>query len=106
MVYINSYDKEFNTLYIYRKEEKIKFSIEVLDNFILDIGFKGTAVGIEILDASKILKVSKDQLENIKNSSISTIIKNQGIVVFIQMEFPKTKIESQIAIPAATMLRK
>lgn len=101
-----SYDKEFNILYIYKEGMKAKFSIEVLDNFILDIGFKGTVVGIEILDASKILKVSKIQLENVKNANISTLIKNKGIVVFFQIEFAKTKIESQIAVPAAIMLRK
>jgi len=106
MTGISSYDKEFDILYIYKREGKVKFSIEVLDNFILDIGFEGTAVGIEILDASKILKVSKNQLENVKNSSISTLIKNKGIVVFFQIEFVKTKIESQIAVPATTVLRK
>lgn len=53
------YDKEVDAAYIYLeypiKSGQIKNTIELNDNIILDFDNKGKLLGVEILDASKIL---------------------------------------------------
>jgi len=58
------YDKEADAAYIYLKfpigEGEAKKTIQVNDNIILDFDSKDRLIGIEILDATKVLK--KDAL--------------------------------------------
>jgi len=53
------YDKEVDAAYIYIDEEvknkKAKKTIELDDNIIIDFDNKGKLIGVEILDASKVL---------------------------------------------------
>lgn len=53
------YDKEVDAAYIYIeypiKEGEVKKTIELNENIILDFDSKGKLLGVEILDASKIL---------------------------------------------------
>ena len=53
------YDKEADAAYIYLeatiKEGEAKNTIEVNDNIILDFDAEGKLLGIEILNASKVL---------------------------------------------------
>ena len=64
------YDKEADAAYIYLeypiKDGEAKNTIELNDNIILDFDKDGKLLGVEILDASKILK--KDVL--VKEESI------------------------------------
>ncbi|MBI4149342.1 DUF2283 domain-containing protein [Candidatus Woesearchaeota archaeon] len=58
------YDKEADAAYIYIeypiKDKQVKNTIELNDNIVLDFDSKGKLLGVEILDASKIVK--KDAL--------------------------------------------
>jgi uncharacterized protein YuzE len=94
------YDEKFDILYIYKEGEKVKFSVEALNNFVINIGFNGKVVGLEILNASKTLKVSKNELKNIERAKISTLIKNKmyGVIYSIQLE--KAVLESELQLPA------
>ena len=53
------YDKEVDAAYIYIDEEvknkKATKTIELDDNIIIDFDNKGKLIGVEILDASKVL---------------------------------------------------
>jgi len=53
------YDKEVDAAYIYLesplKEGAVKKTIELNDNIILDFDKEGKLIGIEVLDASKVL---------------------------------------------------
>ena len=53
------YDKEADAAYIYLeypiKEGEAKKTIELNENIILDFDEKGKLLGVEILDASKVL---------------------------------------------------
>lgn len=53
------YDKEVDCAYIYVdypiKEGESKKTIEINDNIIVDLNDKGQLIGIEILNASKVL---------------------------------------------------
>ena len=55
------YDKNNDILYVYKKG-KVKFSLEILSNFIVDLDHSNKVVGLEILNASKVLKVPKKDL--------------------------------------------
>ena len=54
------YDKEVDAAYIYIeypiKDGEAKKTIELNENIILDFDEKGRLLGVEILDASKVLK--------------------------------------------------
>ena len=53
------YDKEVDAAYIYLKttikDGEVKETIELNDNIVLDLEEKGKIIGIEILEASKVL---------------------------------------------------
>lgn len=71
------YDYKWDALYIYKENEKAKFSVDVLDNFVIDIGFKEEVVGLELLNASKVLKLPKKALKNIKAAKLTTLIRGK-----------------------------
>lgn len=54
------YDKDVDAAYIYLefpiKDKQVKNTIELNDNIILDFDNDGKLLGVEILDASKVLK--------------------------------------------------
>ncbi len=54
------YDKDADAAYIYLehpiKDGEVKSTIELNDNIILDFDANGKLLGVEILDASKVLK--------------------------------------------------
>jgi len=103
------YDYENDSLYIYFANKKARESFE-LDNFIIDVGEKGEIVGIEILDASEMLKkiwdydISKEMLKKIKNVKMSigysrdlmiikiilvVVIENKDVDVKMYLTMPK-----------------
>lgn len=53
------YDKEVDAAYIYIddsiKEKQVKKTIELNDNIILDFDKENKLIGVEILDASKVM---------------------------------------------------
>jgi len=75
------YDKNEDMLYVYSGKHP-KFSLEV-NNLVLDISSRGQVVGIEILDASKFLGISKKMLAAIKEAKISSI--SRGMYLFVRV---------------------
>jgi len=94
------YDQKWDVLYIYKENEKAKFSIEALNNFVIDIGFDGKVVGLEILNASKVLKVAKNQLKNVKDAKISTLVRDKIYGVIYTLQLDKILLESELQLPA------
>ena len=91
------YDPEFDILYI-SKGEKVVFSINLLDNFILDVNHAHKIVGLEILNASKVLKMSKEELENVKKTDVSTLSHGEYYSVHYYVVSPKSRVESEVAV--------
>ena len=60
------YDLENDSLFFKYKGKKYKTSTRI-DNIILDLGVDGSPVGAEILNASKMFKVPKSAIKNLKN---------------------------------------
>ncbi len=83
------YDFENDTLFIFprtRNPEKYNIS-EHIDDFILDFDDKKNVIGIEILNASKVLKLAKTKLMNITNWNFTIIIDEKTIKIDINMKF-------------------
>jgi len=97
-----SYDKEFDNLHIYREGEPSKQSIEMFDIFVVDMDFDGgKVVGLEIMNASKVLNVPKKDLAEVKEAHLSsTVVKDYYFGVNYVIALPnKNKIESQLIVP-------
>jgi uncharacterized protein YuzE len=96
-----SYDKEFDNLHIYREGEPSKQSIEMFDIFVVDMDFDGgKVVGLEIMNASKVLNVPKKDLAEVKEAQLSTVSKDYFFGVNYVIVIPnKNKIESQLMVP-------
>jgi uncharacterized protein YuzE len=96
-----SYDKEFDILHIYREGEVSTQSVEMFDVFVVDLDFDGgKAVGLEIMNASKVLNVSKKDLARLMEASLSTIAKDYYFGVNYVIVLPnKNRIESQLMVP-------
>ncbi len=90
------YDFSQDLLYLYKEGEKVKFSVEVLENFVIDVA-ANKIVGLEIFNASKVLDVDKKDLKNIKKAELSTLIRGNGVAYSLQLE--KINLDSQLQIP-------
>ncbi len=97
-----NYDFKFDILYIYKENKRAKFSIEALDNFVIDIGFDNKVVGLEISDASKLLKVAKKDLKNAKKAKLATLMRKELYGVIYSLQLEKIRVESQLQIPVAS----
>lgn len=94
------YDKEFDNLYIHKNREKSEHSLQVSSNFIIDIDHEEKVVGLEILNASKVLKVSKEDLSGVKAAQMSVLSNPKYFEVLYEIVLPKkTVIESGITVP-------
>jgi uncharacterized protein YuzE len=96
-----SYDREFDNLHIYREGEPSKQSVEMFDTFVVDLDFDGgKVVGLEIMNASKVLNVSKEELAAVKVAQLSTVAKDYYFGVNYILVLPnKNRIESQLMVP-------
>ncbi len=84
-----SYDREGDVLTIYRSAEKVKESIEVSDDLVIDVDKNKQLVNLELIDAFKFLhtinsKISKDMLVGINDVELNVInYRNYFIVTLI-----------------------
>jgi len=84
-----NYDNESDILGI--NKSKLYNSIELIDGFWVDLDKKGSIVGVEVLDASKLLakmsgnKINKSFLENLKNIQFS--VSKYGNSFILQIAF-------------------
>lgn len=98
-----SYDKEFDNLHIYLEGETSKQSIEMFDIFVVDMRGDfdgGKVVGLEIMNASKVLNVPKKDLAEVKEAYLNTVVKDYYFGVNYVIVLPnKSRIESQLIVP-------
>lgn len=74
------YDEENDDLFLRKGREKYEASIEIGD-FIVDFSKNDRIVGIEIMNASKNLNISKALLNTIKNASMTVSQGSQAMVI-------------------------
>src|SRR3989344_3760266 len=91
------YDSD-NDIFFISNGDKVKASIDIGD-FILDVSHNNLVCGIEIMDASENLGVSKSVLSNIQNIKMSVTYKTKHVYVLLVMTFKKEDKEVNVPIP-------
>ena len=85
-----SYDADGDVLTVYSPKEKVKESIEVTEDLVIDVDKNMQLVNLELLDAYKFLhtlnsKISRSMLEGIDNVELD--VKNYRNYLFITLIF-------------------
>ena len=91
------YDSD-NDIFFVSDGEKVKASLDIGD-FILDISHENLVCGIEIMDASENLGISKEIFKNIKSMKMSVNYKINYVYVLLMVIFKKNDKEVNIPIP-------
>lgn len=78
------YDPENDSIFLYAADAKYEYSID-LGDMILDIGNDNSIAGIEILDASLLFGLPKEDLKNTVKFHAEIIISKETIKVNICM---------------------
>jgi len=89
------YDDEEDILFL-SKGRKVKASIDVGD-FIIDVDAKGFITGIEILDASRNLKIAEKQLKELQKASMAVTYKPNHVIIYLILQLKEK--EKDITIP-------
>tara|TARA_Y100000034_G_C6657033_1_gene287867 strand:- start:149 stop:505 length:357 start_codon:yes stop_codon:yes gene_type:complete len=91
------YDSK-NDIFFISNGDKVKASLDIGD-FVLDVNHNNLICGMEIMDASENLGVSKDILKNIKNMKMSVTYKTNHVYVLLMIIFKKKDKEVNVPIP-------
>lgn len=91
------YDEDHDIFWI-NNGEKVKVSIDIGD-FILDVSHNNFICGIEIMDASENLGISKEALKSVKSIRMSINYKTSHVYVLLMIVFKKQGKEVNIPIP-------
>ena len=95
---IKTIDYDFdNDIFFISKDESVKSSIDIGD-FILDVNKDNLICGIEIMDASENLGVSKNILKNVENIKMSINYKTNNVYVLLMISFAERDINVQIPL--------
>jgi uncharacterized protein YuzE len=105
------YDEEYDILYVYTGE-KAKDSLEI-DRFVLDFSAENRIVGVEVLDASKIISkltgvdLNKDNLSNISSAKIQYYQSKElfyvVIILMVKVNEKEKELTIQIPTPSTVM---
>ena len=87
-----------NDIFSVSNGKKVKASLDIGD-FILDVSHNNFICGLEIMNASENLGVSKEVLGNIQNMKMSVTYKTNHVYVLLVMAFKKEDKEVNITIP-------
>jgi len=96
------YDSE-NDIISISNEDSVKASLDIGD-FVLDVNNDNLICGLEVMDASENLGVSKEVLSSIKNMRMSVTYKTNHVYVLLVIVFKKEGREVNIPIPLAISL--
>lgn len=91
------YDEEYDIFWI-NNGQKVKASIDVGD-FILDVNSNNFICGLEIMDASENLGISKENLKSIKSINLSVNYKTDYVYLLLMMSFKREDKEVNVPIP-------
>ncbi len=91
------YDADNDILFI-SNGEKVKASLDIGD-FILDVSHKNLICGIEVMDASENLGISKEVLEDIQSIKMSVTYKTNNVYVLLMITFKKEDKVVNMPIP-------
>src|SRR3989344_3253080 len=84
----HTYDYNNDILLFKVKNRNYLKSID-FDNIIIDLDEEGYITGMRIMDASKILKLSKFDLKNIKNFTFEGTIEDKTVAVQLRFDYER-----------------
>lgn len=94
-----SYDEREDSLYIYKKGEDVKYSLD-FEFGVIDFNYRENVVGIEILEASEFLSdVDKDLLNQAEGGKVWTVKKKGVIGAKFIVKLPKKEIQDSMIVP-------
>jgi len=107
-------EKSKKMIYVYNKtddiftverptKEKIRGSID-LDDIIIDINSRGSIAGVEILNASKVLGVSKSMLSNARKAELFARQGTEYMLFKVVIWLDQQKFQFATNIPARSEL--
>ena len=79
------YDYEYDILFLGALKRNYAKSIE-LDNVVIDLNHRNEVIGIQIMDASKFLQLSKKDLLKIPHWQFNVVIKNSTIEICLVLK--------------------
>jgi len=91
------YDFDNDILFI-SDGEKVKASLDIGD-FVLDVSHNNFICGVEIMDASENLGISKEILKNVKSMKMSVTYKTNHVYILLMIIFKEGDKEVNIPIP-------
>jgi uncharacterized protein YuzE len=95
------YDDKYDILYIFRKSEKVKFSLDFRDMFIVDFNDDRKVVGLEILDASELIfGMTKARLRGMESADMQVRQRRDVIVAQLTLKSKNSDpIQTSMPIP-------
>lgn len=95
------YDNVNDILYL-RKHGKIKGSIEIegFEDIVIDFSFDNNPIGLEIMNASKNLNLSKKFLSSIESAGFGIEKKRDKVFILILLKV-SAKVQERITIPVS-----
>lgn len=81
------YDIDVDALVIRKSVYDYAYSIDVTNEIILDVDSNKNLIGIEFLDASKVLDVEPELLINPKKIFAKLVSTDEGIILTMKFEF-------------------
>lgn len=99
-----NYDEDEDILYLYRKAEKVKFSLNFHDIFVIDFNEKNKVVGLEIIDATEVIYgLNKEHMKNIEEAALQTRYKDGILLILIAIKAKKLElVKTSVPIPIQT----
>lgn len=94
---IVDYEKDFDVLSL-NKGRKVRDSLD-LGDIIVDFDMNLFVSGVEILNASKNLNVSKEILSNIKKAKMMVMQRQSSITILIKFQAEKVEKEATAMVP-------
>ena len=91
------YDSE-NDIFFISDGSKVRSSLDIGD-FVLDVNGDNLISGIEVMDASENLGISKEILKNIKSLKMSVTYRTNNVYVLLMILFKEENKEVNIPIP-------
>jgi len=91
------YDSD-NDIFFISDGEKVKASLDIGD-FILDVSHDNLICGVEIMDASENLGISKENLRTVQNIKMSVTYKTNNVYVLLAITFKEKGKEVNVPIP-------
>ena len=96
---IKTIDYDFeNDIFFINNGDRVKASIDIGD-FVLDVNQSNLICGLEVMDASENLGISKDFLESVKSIKMSVNYSTNHAYVLLVMIFAKKGKEVNMSIP-------